>query len=108
MRGPRWSWCVRCTSRDGRGGRCGCRDGDLVTVVLSGFADEISPDLDTQLDVLAQLSIRHLELRSAWSTNVADLDDQQMRRIQRALDGAGVAVRPSGRRSGRYRLTRRW
>src|ERR1700760_2258277 len=96
MRGPRWSWCVRCTSRGGRGGRCGCRDGDLVTVVLSGFADEISPDLDTQLDVLAQLSIRHLELRSAWSTNVAELDDQQVGRIRRALDGAGVAVSAIG------------
>src|SRR6201996_4235640 len=96
MRGPRWSWYVRCTSRGGRGGRCGCRDGDLVTVMLSGFADEISPDLDTQLDVLAQLSIRHLELRSAWSTNVADLHDQQVGRIRRALDGAGVAVSAIG------------
>src|SRR6201994_3186014 len=63
-----------------------------MTVVLSGFADEISDDLDTQLEVLAGLSIRHLELRSAWSVNVADFDDQQVARVRRALDGAGVAV----------------
>jgi sugar phosphate isomerase/epimerase len=67
-----------------------------MTVVLSGFADEISPDLDAQLAVLAELSIRHLELRSAWSVNVADLDDAQVARIGRALDGAGVAVSAIG------------
>jgi sugar phosphate isomerase/epimerase len=67
-----------------------------VTVTLSGFADEISADLDTQLAVLAALSIRHLELRSAWSVTVADLDDHQVARIRRALDGAGVAVSAIG------------
>src|ERR1700761_1399930 len=67
-----------------------------MTVVLSGFADEISEDLDTQLEVLAGLSIRHLELRSAWSVNVADFDDQQVARVRRALDGAGVAVSAIG------------
>jgi sugar phosphate isomerase/epimerase len=67
-----------------------------VTVTLSGFADEISADLDTQLAVLTALSIRHLELRSAWSVNVADLDDHQVARIRRALAGAGVAVSAIG------------
>ncbi|MBV9795884.1 MAG: sugar phosphate isomerase/epimerase [Actinobacteria bacterium] len=67
-----------------------------MTVVLSGFADEIAADLDAQLEVLAGLSIRHLELRSAWSVTVADLDDQQVARIRRALDGAGVTVSAIG------------
>ncbi len=39
---------------------------------------------------------RHLELRSAWSVNVADFDDRQVARIRRALDGAGVAVSAIG------------
>ena len=67
-----------------------------MTVTLSGFADEISADLDEQLSVLAGLSISHLELRSAWSVNVADLDDAQVARIRRALAGAGVAVSAIG------------
>ncbi|HEY2521831.1 MAG TPA: sugar phosphate isomerase/epimerase [Streptosporangiaceae bacterium] len=67
-----------------------------MTVILSGFADEISADLDTQLEVLAAQSIRHLELRSVWSVNVADFDDQQVARIRRALDQAGVAVSAVG------------
>ena len=44
-----------------------------MTVVLSGFADEISPDPRAQLATLAAESITHLELRSAWSVNVAEI-----------------------------------
>jgi hypothetical protein len=39
-----------------------------MTVILSGFADEISPDPRAKLAALAE-SISHLELRSAWSVN---------------------------------------
>ncbi len=67
-----------------------------MTVVLSGFADEISPDLDEQLAVLNDESISHLELRSVWSTNVADLDDGQVTRLRRQLDGSGVRVSAIG------------
>jgi sugar phosphate isomerase/epimerase len=67
-----------------------------MTVVLSGFADEISPDLDEQLAVLRGESISHLELRSVWSTNVADLDDAQVARLRRQLDESGVQVSAIG------------
>jgi sugar phosphate isomerase/epimerase len=67
-----------------------------MTVVLSGFADEISPDLDEQLAVLAAESISHLELRSVWSTNVADLDDAQVASLRRELEDSGVRVSAIG------------
>lgn len=67
-----------------------------MTVVLSGFADEISPDLDEQLAVLASESISHLELRSVWSTNVADLDDAQLARFRRQVEDSGVRVSAIG------------
>ena len=67
-----------------------------MTFVLSGFADEISPDLDEQLAVLAAESISHLELRSVWSTNVADLDDAQLANLRRRLDESGVQVSAIG------------
>jgi sugar phosphate isomerase/epimerase len=67
-----------------------------MTVTLSGFADEISPDPAEQLDVLAAESISHLELRSAWATNVADLSDAQLARLRGVLDGAGVRVSAIG------------
>lgn len=67
-----------------------------MTMILSGFADEISPDLDEQLATLAAQSLTHLELRSAWSVNVAELSDADVTRISRALDQAGVRVSAIG------------
>ena len=67
-----------------------------MTVVLSGFADEISPDPRIQLATLASESISHLELRSTWSVNVADLSGEQVAAFRAALDDAGVRVSAIG------------
>ena len=67
-----------------------------MTFTLSGFADEISPDPAEQLATLAAESITHLELRSAWSVNVADLDDGQVARLSSAFRRAGVTVSAIG------------
>jgi sugar phosphate isomerase/epimerase len=67
-----------------------------MSVILSGFADEISPDPAEQLAVLAAENITHLELRSAWSVNVADLGDAELTRFGQALDDAGVRVSAIG------------
>jgi sugar phosphate isomerase/epimerase len=75
-----------------------------MTFVLSGFADEISPSLGEQLAVLAAESISHLELRSVFSTNVADLDDTELARFRRALDDAGVRVSAIGSPIGKIGL----
>jgi len=76
-----------------------------VTFILSGFADEISPELDEQLATLAAESISHLELRSAWSTNVADFDDGQVGRVRRMLDDAGVSVSAIGSPIGKIAVS---
>jgi sugar phosphate isomerase/epimerase len=67
-----------------------------VTFILSGFADEISPEPGEQLATLAAESVTYLELRSAWSVNVAELSDQQVTELRRALDEAGVQVSAIG------------
>jgi len=67
-----------------------------VTVTLSGFADEIDPDPRVQLAVLAAESISHLELRSAWSVNVADFTDDQLAEFRAATEAAGVRVSAIG------------
>jgi sugar phosphate isomerase/epimerase len=67
-----------------------------MTVILSGFADEISPDPQVQLATLAAESISHLELRSAWSVNVADFTDQHLAAFRAATDAAGVRVSAIG------------
>ena len=67
-----------------------------MTVTLSGFADEISPEPHEQLAVLAAESIAHLELRSAWSVNVADFTGEQLAGFRSMLDDAGVRVSAIG------------
>src|SRR5947207_572123 len=66
------------------------------SVTLSGFADEISPDPSAQLATLAAESITHLELRSAWSVNVADFTAAQLAAFRALLDDAGVRVSAIG------------
>ena len=67
-----------------------------MTVTLSGFADEISPDPREQLATLAAESITHLELRSAWSVGVADLTGAQLAEFRALLADAGVLVSAIG------------
>jgi sugar phosphate isomerase/epimerase len=67
-----------------------------MTFILTGFADEISPEPGVQLETLAAESIRFLELRSAWSTNVASLTDAELARFRRQVEDAGVRVSAIG------------
>jgi 3-dehydroshikimate dehydratase len=59
---------------------------------LSAFADEISPDLNEQIQVLRSENIHFLDLRGVWGTNVLDLSDQQVADIKQALDAHGMGV----------------
>ncbi len=72
---------------------------------LTGFADEISPDLDEQLDTLAQESIRYMELRSVWNTNVLDLTDEELGRVKSAVSERGVGVSSIGSPIGKVPIT---
>src|SRR5579862_1893070 len=59
---------------------------------LAAFADEISSDLDAQCELLGELRIGWVELRSAWDTGVLDLDDAQLDRVRDTLAAAGLRV----------------
>jgi len=65
---------------------------ETPTWTLSGFADEISDDPAIQLAVLAALGARHIEVRGAWGTNIADFDDEQTEALARAIRQAGFGV----------------
>lgn len=67
-----------------------------MTWTLSGFADEIDQDLEVQISTLASESMRHLELRSVWGTNVAELGGTQLTRLHSRLDDAGISVSAIG------------
>ena len=63
---------------------------------LTGFADEISPELDEQLDTLTGQSIRFVELRSVWNKNVLDLTDDEIRKVGAAMSERGIGVSSIG------------
>ncbi len=71
---------------------------------LSGFADEISPDLDVQLDVLQDLNIRHLEMRGVWGKNVLALTDAEVQTIRAKLRERGIGVSAIGSPIGKIRI----
>jgi sugar phosphate isomerase/epimerase len=59
---------------------------------LSGFGDEVDPDPAVQAAVLLALGAQHIEVRSAWGTNIVDLEPRQVRRLKELLDGQGLKV----------------
>jgi 3-dehydroshikimate dehydratase len=73
-------------------------------VKLSGFADEISPDLEVQLDTLESLGIRHLELRGVWDKNVLDLTDRELAQVKEELDRRGMGVSAIGSPIGKVSI----
>lgn len=64
--------------------------------VVSGFADEIAEDLETQLDTLDDLGISHLDLRLVDGTNVLDFSEAEVERVRETLDERGFEVTSIG------------
>ena len=71
---------------------------------LSGFADEIDPDLKTQCAVLNDLGITHVEFRSAWDTNVLDLTDEQIDEAAAILAAHDLSVSSIGSPLGKINI----
>ena len=71
---------------------------------LSGFVDEISDDFTEQCQVASGLGLRHVEVRSAWGTNILDLDDSQLANVQETLDGYGLKVSSIGSPIGKISI----
>src|SRR5690348_10576387 len=63
---------------------------------LSGFADEISPDLTEQCEVAAGLGLTHIEVRSAWGVNILDLSADQLATMRKTLSAYGLKVSSIG------------
>ena len=59
---------------------------------LTGFADEVSQDLEKQIQVTKELGWNAIEARSVWGTNIHDISEKDFERVQRILDDAEVRV----------------
>lgn len=72
---------------------------------LSGFADEIDPDLSVQCRVLNELGITFIEFRSAWDVNVLNLSDEQVARAKEILAEHDIKVSSIGSPIGKINIT---
>jgi len=59
---------------------------------LTGFADEVSQDLEKQIQVTKELEWNAIEARSVWGTNIHDISEKDFERVRRVLDDAEVRV----------------
>ena len=65
-------------------------------IILSGFSDEIAPELDLQLAALQEWGVTHLELRAADGVNVSDFTPEKVREVKAKLEAAGISVSSIG------------
>jgi len=64
--------------------------------LLSGFADEIAPDLTTQLESIKKLGIHYIEMRGVDGNNLIYHSDTKVKEIKVRLDAAGVKLSALG------------
>jgi sugar phosphate isomerase/epimerase len=71
---------------------------------LSGFVDEISDDFTEQCKVASGLGLRYVEVRSAWGTNILDLDESQLSTLQETLASNDLKVSSIGSPIGKISI----
>jgi sugar phosphate isomerase/epimerase len=71
---------------------------------LSGFIDEISDDFSEQCKVAAGLGLGYVEVRSAWGTNILDLDTGQLGMVQETVQTYGLQVSSIGSPIGKIMI----
>lgn len=73
--------------------------------VLSAFADEIDQDLQTQMDVLDQYGIKHIEMRGVNGKNLTQCTLEEVRIIKKQLDERGFKLSSVGSPIGKIKIT---
>ncbi|WP_040949978.1 sugar phosphate isomerase/epimerase family protein [Gorillibacterium massiliense] len=64
--------------------------------ILTGFADEIDTDFNTQLRGLQSLGIQHIEIRGVNGTNISQLTKEEVRDVQKQLNSYGITASSIG------------
>jgi 3-dehydroshikimate dehydratase len=74
-------------------------------IQLTGFADEISPKLEVQIEVLQSLKIKHVEFRGVWGKNVLELSDDELEQVKKEFDQHDISVSSIGSPIGKINIT---
>ncbi len=73
--------------------------------MLSAFADEIDMDLTTQMDVLDQHGIKHIEMRGVNGKGLVEYTIDEVKDIKRQIDARGFKLSSVGSPLGKIKIT---
>lgn len=77
----------------------------LENIKISGFADEIDPSLDKQLEVIKELGISMIEMRGVDGKGLVEYPLEEVRKIKAKLDANGVKLSAVGSPIGKIKIT---
>lgn len=77
----------------------------MLKETLTGFADEISPDLNVQMDVLDSLDIHYIEMRGVDGRNLCDYSLEEARTVKTRLCERGFALSAVGSPIGKIKIS---
>lgn len=76
----------------------------LNNFVITGFSDEIAPDLKTQMDELEKIGISHIEMRGVNGKSIVQHSIDEVKKIKKQLDERGFKVSAVGSPIGKTNI----
>ena len=73
--------------------------------IISGFSDEIDPNLEKQMEVLKTLGVNHMEIRGVDGKNIAAYSLEEAKVIKKRLDAQGFKISAIGSPIGKIQIT---
>lgn len=77
----------------------------INNITISGFADEISPALDKQIEVIKKLGISHIEMRGVNGKGLVEYPLDEVKKIKEKLDENGISLSAVGSPIGKIQIT---
>lgn len=73
--------------------------------VISGFSDEIDPQIEKQFECLNRLGIKYFEVRGVNGKNISQLSDEELENLKETMNKYGVRVSSIGSPIGKIKIT---
>ena len=73
--------------------------------IISGFSDEIAPNLEKQMEVLKTLGVNHIEIRGVDGKNIAEHSLEEAKAIKQRLDTQDFQISAIGSPIGKIQIT---
>ena len=77
----------------------------INNITISGFADEIDPSLDKQIEVIKKLGISHIEMRGVDGKGLVEYPLDEVKKIKEKLDANGIKLSAIGSPIGKIQIT---